>query len=447
MSTVELKEAPDVFQAHYDRLKQQAGGEPAWLSALRKSAFDRFNELGYPTTKDEEWRFTNVAPIAGTPFAASIAGEANVSADALSPYVFDQTAATLVFVNGWFSASLSSMGTLPKGVRVLPLSEVLADEPSLVQAHLAQHADGKDQAFAALSAAMMQDGAVVILPDGAVIEQPIHLVFAATDTAEPFAAHPRNLIVMGVNTQATVVESFVGLGGGTYLTNTVMEIIAGESAVLDHYKVVRESDSAFHMSALQISQDKSSNVTSHVISLGGGLVRNDMHTTLDAEGCECTLNGLSMLSGERLVDNHLIVDHAKPHCRSWEYFKSVLDDKGRSIFSGRINVREDAQKTDAKQTNMSLLMSKDAQVESKPQLEIFANDVKCTHGATIGQIDEEAIFYLRSRGICETAARSLLVYAFARENVDKIRVAPLKAALDELLFARLPGGELLREVL
>ena len=447
MSTIELKEAAGVFQAHFDQANEQAGTAPAWLSTLRQRSFDRFNELGYPTTKDEEWRFTNVAPIAKTPFAAPIAGEANVSPDQLAPFVFDGTAASLVFVNGLYCAELSSIGTLPKGVRVLPLSEALANEPSLVQAHLAQHADGKDQAFAALNAALMQDGAVVILPQGAVIEQPIHLVFAATYAAEPFAVHPRNLIVMGANSQATVVESFAGLDGGTYLTNTVMEIVAGESAVLDHYKVVRESDAAFHMSALQISQDKSSNVTSHVISLGGELVRNDMHTTLDAEGCECTLNGLSMLSGERLVDNHLIVDHAKPRCRSWEYFKSVLDDKGRSIFSGRINVRADAQKTDAKQTNMSLLMSKDAQVESKPQLEIFADDVKCTHGATIGQIDEEAIFYLRSRGICETAARSLLVYAFARENVDKVRVAPLKATLDELLFARLPGGELLREVL
>jgi Fe-S cluster assembly protein SufD len=242
-----------------------------------------------------------------------------------------------------------------------------------------------------------------------------------------------------------IVESYVGLENGVYFTNAVTEIVAADNAVVDHYKVGREGPEAFHLATLQISQGRSSDVASHTITLGGSLVRNDINVLLAGEGGECTLNGFYMAGGSQLVDNHLFVDHAVPHCNSREVFKGILDGKSRGIFSGRIYVRENAQKTDAKQSNASLLLSPDAQIESKPQLEILADDVKCTHGATIGQVSEDAVFYLRSRGLTDEAARSLLVYAFARESIGHVQLESLRARLERLLFERLPQGHVLWE--
>jgi len=253
--------------------------------------------------------------------------------------------------------------------------------------------------------------------------------------------HPRILLVAEPGSQASVVETYAGLGEGVYFTNPVTELVAGENAVLDHYKVVRESPATFHIGLLRIQQGRSTNVTTHVSNFEGGLVRNDFHAVMDGEGGECTINGLTMIEGTQHVDNHLRVEHAKSHCRSWEYFKSVLDGSSRSVFTGRIVVHKDAQKTDAKQTNMNLILSDEALADSKPQLEIFADDVKCTHGATIGQVDADAIFYLRSRGLSAEAARSLLVYAFAGESIGQIKVEGLRRNLDSLILSRLPRGD------
>ena len=291
----------------------------------------------------------------------------------------------------------------------------------------------------------MEDGAFVYVPKGKVVVEPIHLLFLTTASERALVTHPRNLIVAEPSSQVTVVETYAGLGDGVYFTNAVTEIIARENSVIDHYKIVREGGAAFHMATLQLHQERSSTVDAHTVCLGGILVRNDINTVLDGEGCECTLNGLYLVIGKEHVDNHLVVDHASPHCNSREFFKGILDGHGRGVFSGRIIVRKDAQKTDAKQTNRSLLLSQDARVESKPQLEILANDVKCTHGATIGQVSEEALFYLRSRGLSKEAARSLLVFAFAGECLDRVRIKPLRAQLETLLLARLPQGNLLRE--
>ncbi len=444
---IDTKDAKETYISHFRRITEGAAdAQVGWLPPIREAAMARFTEMGFPTIRDEEWRYTNVAPIADRAFEPAGAANGQVGRSDVRALHFADTARNLiVFVNGCYSAELSSATLQQNGVKMGSLAAVLDSDAQFVASHLTQHAAYQDNAFTALNTALMEDGAFVYVPKGRVVEDPIHLLFVATTGGRTHVAHPRNLIVMGANSQATIVESYVGLDGGVYFTNAVTEIVADESAVVDHYKIVREADEAFHVGTLQLHQCRSSNVTSHCVSLGGGLVRNNIHAILDGEGCECTLNGLYMVGDTRHVDNHLVVEHAKPRCNSREFFKGVLDGRGRGIFSGRIIVREGAQKTDAKQTNMSLLLSEDAQVESKPQLEIFADDVRCTHGATIGQVDKDAIFYLRSRGIDEEAARKILVYAFARESVERIRLAPLRAQVEQWVDQRISQGQLLRE--
>ena len=442
---VDVMEEKVLYLSHFERFEAgSGGGDQAWLTPIRKAAFARFAELGFPTIKHEEWRHTNVAPIAGTDFEPARADGLNITTRQIEPFLFDRDGYRLVFVNGRFAPELSSTHSPPDGLKVVNLAQAIVSEASLLERHLARYAGYDDQAFTALNTALMEDGVFIHVAKGEVVEQPIHVLYVSTAPDRPTVTHPRMLIVAEESAQATVVESFSGIDGGGYFTNPVTEIVAKENAVVDHTKIVREADDAYHVSSLRLHQHRSSSVTSHVVSLSGRLVRNDIETVLDGEGCECALYGLSIVSGTGHVDNHLIVDHAKPHCDSREFFKNVLDDRGRAVFSGRIVVREDAQKTDAKQTNMSLLLSEEAQVESQPQLEIFADDVKCTHGATIGQISDEAVFYLRARGLNEKAARSMLIHAFARESLDTLRVESLRDQLDELLFARLPGGKLLQ---
>ncbi len=417
----------------------------AWLMPVRKAAIARFAELGFPTTDDEEWRFTNVASIAQTAYEAAPAG--NISENALREYLLDvdKNAPRLVFVNGRFVAKLSVTSGLPKGLRLASLRELIEREDETVRTHLARHARCEESGFTALNTALFEDGVFVEIARGAVVETPIQIVHVATRGKAPWAAHLRGLIVAGENSQCTIVESFVSPEGGHYFNNAVNELVVMENATVDYYKVGRESDASGHVSTLQLYQHRSSNARAFTGTFGGGVVRNDIHTVLDGEGCDCGLNGLYMVDGEEHVDNHLIVEHAKPNCDSREFFKGILNGRGKGIFSGRIIVRPDAQKTDAKQTNKSLLMSDDARVESKPQLEIFADDVKCTHGATIGQINDEAIFYLRSRGLSAKAARGILIHAFAGEVLDRVRIEPLRARLEELVARRLPRADVVRK--
>jgi len=438
----------DSYLARFARLERDAFADgPGWLLPLRKAAIARFAHLGFPTTRHEEWLYTNVAPIARTAFEPGGSVGVDLGPRERGLYMFGSAdTVLLVFVNGRYAPSLSSPPGSVDGVAVGSLWMALDDNGRPLESHLTRYANYQEHAFTALNTAFMEDGAFVHIPKGKILEQPVHVVYVSTAAGPATISHPRSLIVADENSQATIVESFVGPAGGTYFTNAVTEISAGENSSISHYKIVNEAADAFHVGTLQIHQQRSSNVSSHTVSLDGRLVRNDINALMAGEGCECTLNGLYMVDGERHVDNHVVVDHAMPHCSSRESFKGVLDGRGRGVFSGRIIVREDAQKTDAKQTNMSLLLSDQAQVESKPQLEIFADDVKCTHGATIGQVSEEAVFYLQSRGMSEQAARSLLVYAFARESVDRIRLRPLREQLAERLFTRVPQGQLLREV-
>ncbi len=446
MTMVEVKDLIENYVSEFQRQEPSfSDGGTAWFLPVRKAALARFAELGFPTSKDERWLFTNVAPIAQTEFQPSEDREAEVIAGEIREHLFDMDCCRLVFVNGRFSSRHSVVQGLPEGAKVSSLAAAMRHDAKRVEPHLARYTKTEENTFAALNTALMTDGAFVYIPKGTVVEKPIHLLYLTVGGEGPEVTHPRNLIVAETSSQATIVETYAGMGGEPYFTNAVTEVVVNENATVTLYKVGRECESAFHIADIQFQQFRSSNVSFLNLVLGGALVRNDIGTVLDGEGCDCTLNGLSMLSGTQHADNHLWVHHAKPHCNSREFFKGIYDDQSHGVFCGRIFVEKGAQKTDAKQTNMNLILSSEALADSKPQLEIFADDVKCTHGATIGQIDDDAIFYLRSRGIDEQAARSLLIYAFANELISEIRIEPLRVQLSELLFERLGQGEPLRE--
>jgi len=289
-----------------------------------------------------------------------------------------------------------------------------------------------------LNTALFADGAFLYVPPGDVVETPIHVMFVSTDEGRPTMAHPRVLAVIGENAKASVIESYVGPGDARYFTNAVTEIVVGENGSLDHYKIQRESLHAYHVATMQVLQKRNARFQSHSVSFGGSIVRNDIVAVLDGEGVDCTLNGLYLGDGRRVVDNHTTIDHAKPHCGSREIYKGILADHARAVFNGKIIVRPDAQKTDAKQTNKALLLSEDATINTKPQLEIFANDVKCTHGAAVGQMDDEAIFYLRARGLGLNEARNLLVHAFAGDVLNRMPLEALRTRVEGVLLQLLP---------
>jgi Fe-S cluster assembly protein SufD len=434
---IEITLEKDVFLARFQALEKLGRKGPSWLNELRRSGINRYAEMGFPTTNDEEWRFTNVAPIAKTPFAA-----AEYRKDAFTPARLDRLTFgdadefRIVFVNGRFSKELSSGHGLPAGIRVVSLAQVLETSPDEVKPWLGRYARYENHAFAALNTAFIEDGAFVHVPDGVVVQEPIHVIHASAAGSEPTASHPRTLIVVGKSAQVRIVESYAG-GSGVYLTNAVTEVVAGENAVVDHYKLQNDGLEAYHTASLELYASRNAVLSNHSISIGAALARNDVNLVLDGEGAEGTINGLYIVTGNQHVDNHTGIDHAKPHCASHELYKGVLDKSARAVFNGRIRVRQDAQKTDSKQTNKNLLLSNDALVNTNPQLEIYADDVKCTHGATIGQLDETALFYLRTRGIGLEAARHVLTYAFANDVVERIQVPELKVHLDEYLIHRL----------
>jgi Fe-S cluster assembly protein SufD len=419
--------------------------EPASLAALRRRAVDRFATLGFPSPHEEEWRFTNLTPIARQVFRRAETGgplphESEIALHRIPGAI------ELVFVDGRFVPQLARLEGLPTRVVASGLAEALARHPERLEQHLARYAAFDRHPFVALNTAFLEDGAYVELPRGTVLETPIHLLFLSTGAAAGEIAtvsFPRNLIVAGEASQAKVIETYAG--AGAYFCCPVTELVAGPSAVVDHYKLQRESAEAFHLATFQLQAERASAPSSHSIALGGALVRNDVNAVLAGEGIDCILNGLYLLGGRQFLDNHMRVEHAAPHCGSHELYKGILDGHARAIFNGLIHVNPGAQKTDAKQSNRNLLLSRDAVASSNPQLEIFADDVKCTHGSTVGQLDDDAIFYLRSRGIGAEAARSLLTYAFASDVVARIKVEAVRHDLEEFLFTRLPKGEVVRQ--
>jgi Fe-S cluster assembly protein SufD len=413
--------------------KLAAGHALPCLRKLRQDAFARFCEVGFPTTHDEDWRFTNVSAIAQTAFRLTRNRRVRLSQQELEPYRLAGVASQLVFVNGHFARELSLLGKLPNGVKVSSLAGEISSNPGAIERHLGRYLDIRRDAFCALNTAFVEDGAYVHIPRGTLVEEPIYLLFVSTADDAPSMSHPRNLIVAEEDSQATFVEDYVSLDGGTVFCNTVTELVAGDRTVLSHYMIEREHKEAFNISTLRIQQGRSTNVVSHSVLLGGALVRNNVHPVLAGEGGECLINGLFIGNGGQHLDNYMLVEHASPRCGSRQFYNGILDGHAHGVFHGRIIVHKDAQKTDAKQTNRNLLLSDDAQIDTKPQLEIYADDVKCTHGATIGQIEGDALFYLRSRGIDEVSARKLLLFAFASECLDRMKEGPVRKHVEGLI--------------
>src|SRR5437899_385933 len=414
--------------------KRAAGRNLPWLRRLREDAFARFCEVGFPTTHDEDWRFTNVSAIARTSF--ELAQNGQLAKEELEQFRIKGAACQLVFVNGHFVRQLSSVGKMPGGVKVSGLAEEIDSNPGAIEAHLGRYLDTRRDAFSALNTAFAEDGAYVHIRKGTIVEDPIFLLFISTAAEVPLMSHPRNLIVAEEESQATIVEDYVSLGESTAFCNTITELVAGDNAVISHYMVEREHRQAFNVSTLRIQQGRSANVASHAVLLGGGLVRNNVHPVLAGEGGECLINGLFIGNGQQHLDNYMLVEHASPHCDSRQFYNGILDDRAHGVFHGRIIVHKDAQKTDAKQTNRNLLLSDDAQIDTKPQLEILADDVKCTHGATIGQIEDQALFYLRTRGIDEVSARQILLLAFASECTERMKESAVGAFVQPLIESR-----------
>lgn len=430
-------QAPEKYLEIFDQFNNRAdASQPRWLQSLRQDACARFSETGFPTTHDEDWRFTNVAAVANTPF--ELAGPDAVSREQLEQFGTSQFACCLVFVNGLFSQRLSNTATLPKGVTAGSLAAQLKNDPASVEQHLGQYLNTQRDAFAALNTAFIEDGVYVHVPRGVMVETPIYVLYVTIPGATPTMNHPRNLIVAHENSHVTVVEDYVSLGEGTTFSNAATELVAGDNANVSHYMIVREGEQAYNFSTLRIQQGRHANVATHSLLLCGALVRNNVHPVLAGEGSECLINGLFMANGRQHMDNYMLVEHASPHCDSRQFYNGILNGQSHGVFHGRIIVHKDAQKTDAKQTNRNLLLSDDAQIDTKPQLEIYADDVKCTHGATIGQFDDNALFYLRSRGLAEAAARHVLLLAFANECLDRMNSPQVRAHLEKLVVAGLP---------
>lgn len=416
-----------------------------WLDRSRRGALDAFASAGFPTTRHEDWKYTRVTPIEKRGFKIPEGNGSDLEREHVQRfYLGGLECEQLVFVDGRYVDTLSRRNVVESGVRITTLESAMKASSELLESHLGHYADASGHAFSALNTAFMTDGAVVHVKNRGADKPPVHLLFIAT--REDVVAHPRILVIAEPGSQSTVIESYASLSEGCYFTNALTEIALMEEARVDHYKVQEESTKAFHVATLEVRQDRESRFTSHSISFGGQLVRNDINVLLDAEGARCTLNGLFMVNGRQHVDYHTRIDHAKPHGTSEELYKGILDGRARGVFNGRVKVYPDAQKTDAQQSNNNLLLSRDAEIDTKPELEIYADDVKCSHGATVGQLDEQSLYYLRSRGIGERQARGLLTYGFAREILERVELVPLRDKLTGELLERMPNADQIREM-
>ncbi|MGE5094780.1 MAG: Fe-S cluster assembly protein SufD [Betaproteobacteria bacterium] len=428
------------FVADFERAERTLpGAGTPWLERLRRDALARFAEAGVPTRRDEEWKYTSLATLEKQRFTALPNGsERTFTKPEVQALALDVEGHRLVFVDGHYAPGLSHIASLPSGATLATMAQVLADDAACVEPFLVPAPNAT--IFAQLNTAFMTDGLYLRLARGTVVEEPIHLVFIATGMGR--AVHPRNVVVAAPGSAATIIEHYAG-GDASYFTNALTQIVAADGAAIEHLKLQQEGAHGIHIGAIHAAQARASRFASLSIALGGALARTDITTSFDAEGCEATLDGLYVLDGSQHVDHHTRIDHAKPHGTSREHYRGVLDGNARAVFNGKVVVHAGASKTDARQTNHNLLLSRGAEVDTKPQLEIYADDVKCTHGATVGQLDPAQLFYLRSRGLDEPAARALLTHAFAREVIDRIRLAPVRERLAELLSVRLPQGPLL----
>lgn len=425
------------YLTQFDEFEKSLNGEKSSdFHKVRKDAIRKFAELTFPTQKDEEWKYTNISSLLKHNFSPASFKE-NVSSETISKYLFDKMEhSLLVFVNGNFSPELSKLIDIPKGVVIGSLAEEIKNNNPIVKKHLGNYAKDENYFFTTLSSAFTKDGAFIYVPDGKVVEDPIHIMFLTKSRSEKILTHPRNLFIAGKNSQVTIIEHYVSDDDGIYFTNAVTEIAADENAIVDHIKLQEESNKAFHIARMEVDQERSSNFSSHLISHGAEISRNDFNARFNDEGGECMLNGLFMIDDEQLFDAHTMIDHAKPHCSSHEHYKGILQDKSKGVFNGKVMVRPDAQKTNAFQENNTILLSDNSVMNTKPQLEIFADDVKCSHGATIGKLNDEAKFYLKSRGIGEDAATAILIHAFASDVITSIKIPALRDYLEEIITKR-----------
>ena len=428
----------DAFLQGFERFSANGGAAaPDAVRSLRLSAISRFETLGFPTTRNEDWHFTSVSPIADGQFAPFAKASGAVEAGTLAPFGFFASGwHTLVFVNGRYDAALSGGAMLPDGVRVMPLARAYDELPLLVEQHLGRIANFDASSFTALNTAFINDGAVVHVSQDVEVAQPIHLLFVSDAAAAQATASPRNLVVIDRHAKATVIESYAGLTDDRYFTNAVTEAVIGDGATLTHLKLQRESPRAYHVGTLDVRQARDSHFFSFSFAIGAALSRTNIYTELRGEGCGATLNGLYLGDGDQHIDHQTRIEHVEPNCYSRELYKGILDGASHGVFNGKVYVHPEAQKTDGKQTNNTLLLSERAQIDTKPQLEIFADDVKCTHGATVGRLDETSLFYMKSRGINARTARELLTYAFAADVLETIELAEVREGLEAATLRR-----------
>jgi Fe-S cluster assembly protein SufD len=428
----------DRYLTDFEAFERETSSQPEWLRDLRLHSMAHFRSVGLPTARkgNEPWKYTNLAPIADKEFALGLQPSRALTSQeiaAVAPWctVWKE----LVFVNGRYSAELSS-GDFD-GVTALSLEQALTTHGGVIQKHLGQLAPYHYDGFTALNTAFLRDGAFVLVPDEAEIPVHLHVLFVTTQADAPVASHPRTLIVAGRQSKLTMVESYVSVDGGSYFNNAVTEIVLEEGAQLEHHRVLLDRD-AYHVGLTRVRQGRDSRFSSMAFSTGPALARHDLNVLLDDTGAECYLRGLYVTAGDQHIDNYLSIDHAQPHCTSRLYYKGILDDRSRAVFGGTVLVRKGAVKTDAHQEDKNLVLSNEAEVDSKPALEIYADDVKCGHGATAGAIAEDALFYMRSRGLDEETAEIFLIKGFAAEILDQVTMEPLHAYLSERTTQALP---------
>jgi Fe-S cluster assembly protein SufD len=437
-----MSSTPTAVLGGLSRLEPQPNGHhPAWLIGVRRAAFGWVAEHGFPTLKDEDWRYTRLGPILEVAFEPAVAGVGRrLSSSAIDALAADLGGTRLVFVNGHFAPELSSLTKLPEGATVTNLASVLAEEAERLEPLFSHPFGQHHHAFTALNAALTEDGAFVHLPADTTVNEPIHLVFVSDTGGAPLVSSPRSVVLAGPGSRMAIVETHTGVPGDVYCTNAVTEVVLEEGARVQHSKVQDEPDTAFHLALLDVHQGRDSRFSSHSVALGSSIARHEVRVGLEAEGAEVSLDGLYMPRGDQHHDNPILIDHAAPRCTSRQLYKGVVAGRGQGVFNGRVIVRPGALGTDASQTNKNLLLSDYAEVDTRPRLEILADDVKCTHGAAVGRLDEDAVFYLRSRGIPHQAARGLLIYAFVHEMVERLHLEPLRSRVERLVVERLSTG-------
>lgn len=418
---------------------QQAASPLAWLKALRAEAVERVGVLKLPTTRDEEWRFTDISLLGKTSFASALSATCLEASDVAHFYI-EEASTRLVFVDGIYAPELSSPNASSashSGVVVSNLTAAMAAHAAAIEPHLGRHTAFKNDVFAAQNTAFLHDAAVVIVPRDVAVAAPVHLLFIATQ--KDVVSTPRCLVLAEAGSAVTVIEDYVVLyqprwQEEAHFTNAVTEVVLADNAHVTHIRVQREGSKAFHIANCAVSLGRASNYQSVSVALGARISRYNLNVLQTAEGATCALDGLALISGRQLADTHSCMDHAQPHGSSRQLHKCIVGGNAHAVFNGKVMVREGAQRTDAQQTNRNLLLTAKAHIDTKPQLEIFASDVKCTHGATVGQLDSEEVFYLQSRGLTEAAARNLLTYAFGAEIIDRIPIASLKRQLEQTVL-------------